>query len=214
MSFITGLFGGSKSGASKTQFSAMNSALWQGQNLANLGGATTGEAKGQLTKAEGTLNKSLSDLGAPLDMWKKILTGDKTAVTASMAPEINTILGQYDTAFKTQNELNPRGGGTTAFNQNLQYKKIGDILNTLLGARKEAAGQVASLAGQEASVGGEEASIGSVLGQIGAGETSASIQDLSLAAGTATDRIKQQTEQQKALGEGLGSMVGQLLFGA
>lgn len=135
--------------------------------------------------------------------YRTVLGGGQDATTALMAPEVSTVLGQFDNASKAAAELGPRGGGRAAIQAETPFKKAGAYVD-LLGRAKQTAAQ--GLAG------------------IGAGQTTAAtarrgqdVSTLGTIMGGQTELARQQAEFQHGdvagLGKGIGSMLTNILSG-
>ena len=90
-------------------------------------------------------------LGQTQNYLNSLLGGGQPAMEAA-APEVNTILSQYDTAKKSLSEFAPRGGGTNARMADLPFQESGAITNLLAGERGQAAQSLASLGLGEGSL--------------------------------------------------------------
>lgn len=116
------------------------------QDFANqLFGRKSGQAQ-QLYLADvlaqlgiGNLSAGAQTLQQPLNYYSGILSGDRQQALETVAPEVNTILGQYDTAKKAVSEYAPRGGGTATTMANAPYALSGQITNLLNTVRPQAA---------------------------------------------------------------------------
>jgi hypothetical protein len=175
-----------------------------GLQLANGSGgdnAATADQRALNTFALSNAQKNIGDARAtfqlPLDYWSKILSGDRGAALTAMAPQVNTITSQYDTAFKALNELAPRGGGRNAGMQDLAFKKAGDITNLINSARPAAATNVAD--------------IGSRIAALGVPSLSVAASGINSAVSSGLTQQQIDDANSRSLGSSIGTMIGILL---
>ena len=142
-----GTIGGALLGNKKS--SSENTALSGLSSLVNT--EVVGQQQG-LKSATPLLGQSSSDLKKVSDFLTPLLTGGRQAALESAAPEVNTILSQYDTAKKSISEFSPRGGGTNSQLADLPFKESGDITNLLSREKSAAASNLASVGGTEGSL--------------------------------------------------------------
>jgi hypothetical protein len=97
--------------------------------------------QGESQQAKG--NESLDKAG---DYWSKILSGNRAAVSAAVAPETNAVRSGAD-ARKRQLATSgtARGGGTSATSQTLDTETQAKTDNAIFAARPEAAKETASI---------------------------------------------------------------------
>jgi hypothetical protein len=126
-----------------------------------------------LPQGEGAFAKGQEDLGKAGDYWSKILSGNRAAVSAAVAPETNMIRTAAD-ARKRQLATSgtARGGGTGATNQQIETDTAAKTDNAIFGARPAAASEVAKIGGVETAAGAN------VVGM--AGETSTNLADIAM----------------------------------
>ena len=98
------------------------------------------------------LRQSTNATGSVGNYLQSLLSGGRTEAMQAAAPEVNTILSQYDTAKKSLSQFAPRGGGTNAQLANLPFQESGAITNLLAGERSQAAQNLTSLGLGEGSV--------------------------------------------------------------
>lgn len=153
-------------------------------------GFALGEAKQTLTGARETL-------AGPLDFWKTILGGDRQEMLSALAPEVNTIVSQYDTARRSLTNLAPRGGGRSAIQAESRFEEANVIQRLLQESRRRAATEVSAIGGQLTALGAAE---------------------LGAATGTTTNLInsllarrQQDIGTMTQIGEGIGTLVGEVL---
>lgn len=153
MSFLSTLFGGQKGLSNSTQ-SLLNS-LPQQQAL---GTANT-------TQGLSTLQGGVDSINAAGNYFNTILNGSQTNTEKQLAPQVNTVLGQYDSALKAGEELGPRGGGRTAAIEGAKTGKVGAYGNLLAGTQASAASGLAATGQAKVAAGGAAANVG--LGETG-----------------------------------------------
>lgn len=167
------------------------------QALESLTGQQAEASKFALGEAKQTLGQAREALQDPLDFYRTLLGGDRTALTETLAPEIGTVVGQFDTARKNIAQFAPRGGGRSAALGESQFKIADIITNLLAKSRRDAAGQVAAIGGQLGALGASElASAGGIAGS--------TINSLLL-------KRKQDIAAQTQLGTGIGKLLAQIL---
>lgn len=106
-----------------------------------------------LTAAGPMLSGSRAALGTAQNYLQSLVGGGKTAAMDAAAPEVNTILSQYDTAKKNLSQFAPRGGGTNSQLANLPFQESGAITNLLGSERSNAAQLLSSLGLGEGGLG-------------------------------------------------------------
>ncbi len=153
-------------------------------------GFALGEAKQTLTGARETL-------AGPLDFWKTILGGDRQEMLSALAPEVNTIVSQYDTARRNITNLAPRGGGRSAIQAESRFEEANVIQRLLQESRRRAATEVSAIGGQLTALGAAE---------------------LGAATGTTTNLInsllakrEQDIGTSSSIGAGIGDILGQII---
>lgn len=129
MSFLWG--GGAQKTDRKNQFASEST-------LGNIAGDMSARGKSDL----GTGEKMLQ---APANFWQTLLSGDRTAMTSTLAPEISTVSSQYQAARKAASEFSPRGGGRTSDLSESRFKEGGDIQKLFEQGRVTAADKVTDI---------------------------------------------------------------------
>lgn len=167
------------------------------QAITSLTGQQQEASKFALGEAKQTLGQAREALQGPLEFYQTLLGGDRTALTETLAPEIGTVVGQFDTARKNIAQFAPRGGGRSAVLGESRFK-VADIITQLLAkSRREAAGQVAAIGGQLGALGSSElATAGGI-----AGGTISSL----------LVRREQEIAAQTQLGTGIGKLLAQIV---
>lgn len=134
-------------------------------------------------------------LQLPLDYYKTLLSGDRNALLTAAAPDVNTVVSQYDSALKQANEF---GGLDPTQAAELRFKKAGDITNLLLGKRKEGAQGTERIGGTLLGAGNSELGIAS-------GATGSALQ-----AQATRDAAGSQASGE--IGAGIGSIIAALIL--
>jgi len=199
---MPGLFGGSGPGQN-----AQEKALTTAET--GLVGTQTQAANFGLSTAEKYLPTAFSTLtgpGGPLQYYQTLASGNPSAISQLIAPDVANISSQYTQAQKATDEFGARGGGATAANAEAQYGEAGAIASLFTGARQTGETGLSTIA--------------QLLGSMSLGSFSAGAGSAAGAASTAGSTVGQlQTQQQMqqqaqaALGGGLGSIIA-LLVGA
>jgi hypothetical protein len=166
-----------------------------------IGGSSSKTDRSQYLGGQGALSNifntaipsGASDTGAAEGFNKSVLSGNRSAITQALQPEIGTITGEANQAKKQQAAMGTsRGGGTNAQNQQLDKQTQAAITGTINQARPEASKQLAS--------------IGSNL--LGLGENAAGQYTGNAASSYATT-----TANNTAAGQAAGQAAAALLFG-
>ena len=134
-----------------------------------------------------------------------ILSGDRSKILATEAPEIGSILSSYDTARRAAGELTPRGGGRSETLNELPYKELGDVNKLIEKARPEAANDLSRVAGEQAVVGTSEQ-------QLASSDVQNSLDFLLGKAGAQLNSAQLQGEQGASIGAALGQTAAQLIM--
>ena len=134
-----------------------------------------------------------------------ILSGDRSKILATEAPEISSLLSSYDAQRKAQGELQPRGGGRSAYLNEQPYKEAGDVNKLIERARPEAAKNLTQTSEAQSYLG--QAEQGLALSDV-----QSSLQFLLGKAGIQLDSAKLQGEQGAAMGQAAGSTAAQLVM--
>jgi hypothetical protein len=98
---------------------------------------------GQGSTLFGEGNDALSPV---ISQLLKLLSGNDAAVSDAVAPQIRSVLSQYDTARQAIAELGPRSGGSASALTLSRFKEAGDIADLKSSARTGAIGQLSSIA--------------------------------------------------------------------
>jgi hypothetical protein len=153
-----------------------------------------------LPQGQQAVGAGMSDLSSAGGFFKSLVSGNRTALNQTIAPQVNAANATSD-AQKRQLSASgtARGGGTAPANQTRDTDIIGKIQNALFSARSGAAGELAKVGGAEANVGTSLASTAgtaiSNLGELG------------------TEARKLDVPTAEAQGSAMASIALQLLFG-
>ncbi len=118
-----------------------------------------GASKFALGEAQQVLPQAREALQGPLDFWETILGGNRQEMLSLLAPEVETIVSQYDTARRNIANLAPRGGGRTTQMAESRFEEAGLIQRLLQESRRRAAGEIAGIGGQLTTLGVSELGI-------------------------------------------------------
>lgn len=129
------LLGSHKSSSEKTALSGLS-------DLTNVE-ARAGEYG--LKQAPELLNAGRGNMDAVARFLAPLVSGNRQSSLEAAAPEVNSILSQYDTAKKSLSEFAPRGGGTNSKMADLPFQESGAITNLISGERGTAASNLAGL---------------------------------------------------------------------
>ncbi len=158
------------------------------------GGSSVGT--GQAQQAQG-----VSALQPSLNYYSALLSGDPTATAAAIAPTTSGIMSQYDTAYKNLTDNAPQGGqrsGNIANLQGQEASSVGSVIQNVQPAAAQALGGLglglagAGTAEQNTGQSALAQSLASLLGMRG--------QDIGYS--------ESQQQQNTALGQILGSLIG------
>ncbi len=141
----------------------------------------------------GSLGAGSQVMQQPLNYYSGILGGDRQSMMETVAPEVNTILGQYDTAKRAVAENAPRGGGANTTQANAPYALSGEITNLLNTVRPQAAAATTD--------------IGKFLSTLGTTETGQAGNLINQNAWTQLAKGGQQASTAGALGKAIGSIL-------
>ncbi len=141
----------------------------------------------------GSLGAGSQVMQQPLNYYSGLLGGDRQGMLETVAPEVNTILGQYDTAKRAVAENAPRGGGANTTQANAPYALSGEITNLLNTVRPQAAAATTD--------------IGKFLSTLGTTETGQAGNLINQNAWTQLGKGQQQAGMAGALGKAIGSIL-------
>ena len=164
--------------------------------LSSLGTGGSSVGTGQAQQGQG-----VSALQPSLNYYSALLSGDPTATAAAIAPTTSGIMSQYDTAYKNLTDNAPQGGQRSGNIANLQGQEAGSVGSVIQNVQPAAATSLANLGLGEASAGTAEQ---------GTGQSALSQSLLSLLGMRGQDISYSESQQQQntALGQILGALVG------
>jgi hypothetical protein len=149
-----------------------------------------------MSQASSLTSSGAADTGAASGYFKSLVSGNRNAVQAAIAPQANEVRSAADAQKRQASAMGTaRGGGTAGTNQQTDTNTQATIDNAMFGARSGAAGQLA---------------------QIGAGETGAGLSaagtagSAASAEGTISTDARQQAanEQANAIKSVVGAIFG------
>lgn len=143
-----------------------------GANLLGAGGQTTGTGLGTVGQGLADTSTGMSTLNAPIDFYKKLISGDPATMTAALGPTASLIGQQY--AGVQQNATNnlPGGGYRSVVQAGIPQAQAAAVGNAAEGLQSTAAQALGQLGAEQASIGQGESGTG--LGVAGVGSTQTS----------------------------------------
>lgn len=189
MSFLAGLFGGQKGLSNSTQ-SLLNS-LPQQQSL---GTANT-------TSGLSTLASGVDKLDAAGNYFNTIMNGSQTNTEKQLAPQVNTVMKQYDAALNAGEQLGPKGGGRTSAIESAKTGKAGAYGNLLDSAAPTAAANLGS-------IGKDVAGAGAAAAGVGVAQTGQAIGQASGLANATNNQNQNIFGNAASAGSGIGQLIG------
>jgi len=169
-------------------------------------GTQTQAANFGLNTAEQNLPSAFAALQQPLNYYGTLASGNPSAISQLLAPDVSNISSQYTQAQKATNEFAARGGGSTAANEENQFQEASQVAGLFTGARQtgvQGLTSIAQLLGQLS------------LGALGGGTSAATGASNTAASTVGQLQTQQQLQQQTeaSVGQGLGTIIA-LLVGA
>lgn len=174
-----------------------------GQQAIQTGNQQIGQGAGYLSGAQ----TGLHDLKK---FWQPLVSGDRSAIDAFLAPERRAINQGYQATAQNLFRMAPRGGGRVSALANADMNRQGALNDLVFGARREGANQMKDLNQSQGQLGLGQMGVGAnVLGQgLNAGQTLAGIYGNQTAR---ADRASAGAGQQLGdLGQSLGSFLTDL----
>lgn len=184
------------------------------QTLSKYGSDVMGQGKNLLEKGGKITDAGLADTDKALKYFSDIMSGSPTAVLSASAPEINAIAGQTDAAKKSVVNAGDRSGGTNAKLQDLSTGTAGATGEILSKARRDAAGNVASIGEAKTGTGLREQGLGlgaegtAIGAEEGAGSAGANLASIASGSRGQSKKIHDDAVQQWA------DAISTILFGA
>jgi hypothetical protein len=155
------------------------------------------DQSGKVSNSGGDLLREGASTSAPAKNFFSSILGNREQALSAMAPEVSTIVDQYDAAKKTAAEFSPRGGGRATLNNELPFREAGKIGSLVAGARGNAATQLNQTGLAER--------------QLGAGLTSTGLQGIISGARLGQGQQEFGAQQWSKIGAGLGNSLSALI---
>lgn len=166
MAWIAALIGAA--GTYLSTQSAKKSAAKVGKQQDRLYGIQADTAERLQPYAFDFYRQSADSFGPALGYYKAVASGDRGRTLGALAPQFNQIGSRYRSTLQASRALNPRGGRSAAWNNELLYRE-GDEKQALLNAERSGAyGNLAKMAGIAGDLGAGAAGISTRAGE-GAG---------------------------------------------
>lgn len=123
--------------------------------------AASAAAGGLEATGAGFLTTASNALQPYLTRLQQIFGGDRAKTLEAAAPEVATVSGQYDTAFRTAQTSLSRGGGRNAVDASIPFQKAGAIETTLQNEQQSAGKELGQVGTQLATLGVDASVAGS-----------------------------------------------------
>jgi hypothetical protein len=152
------------------------------------------------------VQQGLSDLQGPKNYLTGVMNGSQEETQGLLAPEVSTVLSQYDNAAKSAAELGPRGGGRTAILAEAPFQKVGAYGKALAGAKQTALSELPKIGQAESDIGTQQEQLNN---QFKLGQANVNV-------GENRNLLTQQTEKNKAyndIGSGIGGILTRIITG-
>lgn len=137
-----------------------------------------------------------------MNYWGNLLSGDRGAMTQTLAPQLNIMGDQYRAATQAASELMPRGGGRATMMQQLPFQQMRDVQQLYQQAQPMAAQGMAQIGGMAGQMGSNLLS-----------NASAALSGSTAAGRSILDYSMMNRAQNRNFGEGLGSSIYSVLKG-
>lgn len=125
-----------------------------------------GLGKEQIGQGAGYLRGAQQGLGDLKNFWQPLVTGDRSAIDAFLAPERRAINQGWQATNQNLFRMAPRGGGRVSALAAADVNRQGALNDLVFGARREGANQLANLNQNQGQLGLGQMGVGaSVLGQ-------------------------------------------------
>lgn len=174
-----------------------------GKQAMETGNQQIGQGAGYLSGAQ----TGLQDLKK---FWQPLVSGDRSAIDAFLAPERRAINQGYQATAQNLFRMAPRGGGRVSALANADMNRQGALNDLVFGARREGANQLTNLNQTQGQLGLGQMGVGAnVLGQgLNVGDTLAGLYGNQT---VRADRASAGASQQMgALGQSLGGFLTDL----
>jgi hypothetical protein len=161
-----------------------------------------------------TLGTAGSDIGSAAGFFKNLMSGNRNAVSAAVAPQANTAQTQADASRRQAAASGTaRGGGTAGPAQQQKDAQLAQIQNLMFGARTTGAEGTLAAGKAEAGVGSAQAGVGATEAGIGANLASTGETAITNMGDLATKAKVSADQQQQQMGSAIGNIAMSLLFG-
>jgi len=147
-------------GAAKKQAQKEAEMMKLVQEQLGRGKEAMGLGKEQIGQGAGYLRGAQQGLGDLKKFWQPLVSGDRSAIDAFLAPERRAINQGAQATAQNLYRMAPRGGGRVSALANADVNRQGALNDLVFGARREGANQLANLNQSQGQLG---------LGQLGAG---------------------------------------------
>lgn len=125
-----------------------------------------GIGKDQIGSGAGYLNGAQQGLSDLRNFWKPLVSGNRSAIDAFLAPERQAINQGWQATNQNLYRMAPRGGGRVSALANADVSRQGALNDLVFGARREGANQLANLSQSQGQLGLGQMGVGAgVLGQ-------------------------------------------------
>lgn len=127
------------------------------------------EAPEAFEQTLGTYGEALDAYRLPAQYYSGLMRGDRAQISNLLAPEMQSILRNYQTALTSSRELTPRSGASATIAGELPFRAAGDISNLISAVRPMAAGGLVEAAGGIADVAGGYGTTAANMGSLAQG---------------------------------------------
>lgn len=164
--------------------------------------------QGTVASGKGTFEGATHDLAQPMDMFRKLLGGDRSEIESALGPEKDAITGQFDKIREMFATTGARGGGRTSTLTQLPFQQTKMISDLISKARMGAASAEGNLALNKAQLGLGEAGVG--LGEEGIGQNLLGLTNQNLL-GRRGQNVQVNMANTQALTSGLSNVLNALV---
>lgn len=133
------------------------------QFLRSLNNFTGGQGASSLEQGRDVFGGGIQAFQQPFDYYSKILSGDRNATAAYLAPQTKMIDDQFAAATKASEQNMPMGGYRSQRLADLPFEKAGIVSQGILNAQPQAAQQLSQMAQTLASLGLNQQQIAAAL---------------------------------------------------
>lgn len=169
-----------------------------------------GFGKDQVGQGAGYLQGAQTGLGDLKKFWQPLVSGDRSAIDAFLAPERRAINQGFQATSTNLNRMAPRGGGRVSAMANAEVGRQGALNDLVFGARREGANQLSNLNQQQGQLGLGQMGVGAnVMGQgLGVGNATFGLYGNQANRADAANQSAQQT--MSGVGNSLGSFLADI----